>query len=106
MYTDTHICMGCRHTHIYMHTYILIIHKYILTHIHSHIHKHNYINVCIGLCETASVVLWSEFLATEVLGSIPGASRFSEKQWVWNGVHSASSGQLRSYLEEKVAAPV
>jgi hypothetical protein len=39
--------------------------------------------------------LWSsgqEFLATdpEVLGSIPGASRFSEKQQVWNGVHSAS----------------
>jgi hypothetical protein len=35
---------------------------------------------------------WSEFLATdpEVLGSIPGASRFSEKQRVWNGVHSAS----------------
>jgi hypothetical protein len=34
----------------------------------------------------------SEFLATdpEVLGSIPGASTFSEKQWVWNGVHSAS----------------
>jgi hypothetical protein len=34
----------------------------------------------------------SEFLATdpEVLGSIPGASRFSERQWVWNGVHSAS----------------
>jgi hypothetical protein len=24
------------------------------------------------------------------LGSIPGASKFSEKQWVWNGVHSAS----------------
>jgi hypothetical protein len=41
---------------------------------------------------TASVVLWSEFLATdpEVPGSIPGASRFSERQWVWNGVHSAS----------------
>jgi hypothetical protein len=34
----------------------------------------------------------SELLATdtEVLGSIPGASIFSEKQWVWNGVHSAS----------------
>jgi hypothetical protein len=33
-----------------------------------------------------------EFLATdtEVPGSIPGASRFSERQWVWNGVHSAS----------------
>jgi hypothetical protein len=23
-------------------------------------------------------------------GSIHGATRFSEKQWVWNGVHSAS----------------
>jgi hypothetical protein len=23
-------------------------------------------------------------------GSIPGATRFSEKYWVWNGVHSAS----------------
>jgi hypothetical protein len=39
-------------------------------------------------------------------GSIPDATRFSEKQWVWNWVHSASSVQLRSYLEEKVAAPV
>jgi hypothetical protein len=50
----------------------------------------------------------SRFLATdpEVLGSIPGASRFPEKQWVWNGVHSASWGQLRSYLEEIVAALV
>jgi hypothetical protein len=34
----------------------------------------------------------SEFRATdpEVPGSIPGATRFSEKSWVWNGVHSAS----------------
>jgi hypothetical protein len=48
------------------------------------------------------------FLATdlEVLGSIPGASTFSEKQWVWNGVHSASWGPLRSYWEDIVAAPV
>jgi hypothetical protein len=23
-------------------------------------------------------------------GSIPGATKFSEKYWVWNGVHSAS----------------
>jgi hypothetical protein len=38
-------------------------------------------------------------------GSIPGATRFSEKQWVWNGVHSASWVQPRSDLEEKVAAP-
>jgi hypothetical protein len=38
--------------------------------------------------------LWStsqEFLAAnpEVPGSIPGVTRFSEWQWVWNGVHSA-----------------
>jgi hypothetical protein len=39
-------------------------------------------------------------------GSIPGATRFSEKKWVWNGVHSASRVQLRSYLKEKVDAPV
>jgi hypothetical protein len=38
-------------------------------------------------------------------GSIPGATRFSEKQCVWNGVHSASWAQLKSYLKEK-AAPV
>jgi hypothetical protein len=52
--------------------------------------------------------LTTQFLATdpEVLGSIPGASKFSEKQWVWKGVCSASWGQLRSYLEEIVAAPV
>jgi hypothetical protein len=35
-------------------------------------------------------------------GSIPECY---QKQWVWNGVHSASA-QLRSYLKEKVAAPV
>jgi hypothetical protein len=52
-------------------------------------------NLClICICATASVVYWSEFLGTdpEVLGSIPGATRFSEKQWVWNGVHSPSGG--------------
>jgi hypothetical protein len=40
------------------------------------------------------------------LGSIHGATRFSEKQWVWNAVHSASWIQLRSYLEEIVTAPI
>jgi hypothetical protein len=39
-------------------------------------------------------------------GSIPGTTRFSEKKWVWNGVHSVSRVKLRSYLEEKIAAPV
>jgi hypothetical protein len=37
---------------------------------------------------------------------VPGASRFSEKQRIWNGAHSASRGQLRSYLKKKVAAQV
>jgi hypothetical protein len=37
--------------------------------------------------------------------SYPSAARFSEKQWVRNGVHSASCVQLGSYLKEKVAAP-
>jgi hypothetical protein len=46
-------------------------------------------------------------LATDqvVSGSIPGATRFSQKWWVWNGVQ-ASWVQLRSYLEEIVTAPV
>jgi hypothetical protein len=42
---------------------------------------HLLIFIKIGSDMTASVVLWSEFLATdpEVPGSIPGATRFSEK---------------------------
>jgi hypothetical protein len=39
-------------------------------------------------------------------GSIPGATRFSEEWWVSNGVHPASSVQLRKYLKENVAAPI
>jgi hypothetical protein len=38
--------------------------------------------------------------------SIPGTTRFYEKQWVWNGILSASWVQRRRYLEEKVAAPI
>jgi hypothetical protein len=34
-------------------------------------------------------------------GSISGATRFSERFCIWNGVHSASKVQLRSYLKEK-----
>jgi hypothetical protein len=33
--------------------------------------------------------------------SIPGATIFSEKLCVWNGIHSASWVQLMSYLKEK-----
>jgi len=38
----------------------------------------------------ASVVYWLEFLTadTEVQGSIPGATRLSEWQCVWDGVHT------------------
>jgi hypothetical protein len=44
------------------------------------LNSQTFFKLCI-LYRTASVVLWSEFLATdpEVLGSIPGATRFSEK---------------------------
>jgi hypothetical protein len=55
------------------------------------INRHWTPNVCLNalslqwlmltLLFTASVVYWSEFLATEVPGSIPSANRFSEKQW-------------------------
>jgi hypothetical protein len=35
-------------------------------------------------------VYWSEFLTTDpdVLASIPGGTRYSEKYWVWNRFHS------------------
>jgi hypothetical protein len=39
-------------------------------------------------------------------GSIPGATRFSEKWCDWNEVRSVSWVQLRSHLKGKVAAPV
>jgi hypothetical protein len=39
-------------------------------------------------------------------GLVVRVSEFSEKQWVWNGVHSASWVQLRSYLKEILLAPV
>jgi hypothetical protein len=42
----------------------------------------------------------------EVLGSIPGAARFSEQQWVWTGVLSAFVEINEELLERKVATPV
>jgi hypothetical protein len=42
----------------------------------------------------------------EVPGSIPGATRFSEYQWVWNRVHSALVRINEEQREGKVAAPV
>jgi hypothetical protein len=53
------------------------------------------------------VVYWSEILATdpEVPDPIPGATRFSEYQWVWNGVHSALVRINQELLERKIAAP-
>jgi hypothetical protein len=54
------------------------------------------------------VVYWSEFLSAnpEVPGSIPGATRFPEKQWDWNGVHSALVRINEELLERRVATPV
>jgi hypothetical protein len=42
----------------------------------------------------------------EVPGSIPGTARFSEWQWVWNGVHSALVTINEELLERKVMAPI
>jgi hypothetical protein len=39
-------------------------------------------------------------------GSIPGATRFSEKLWVWNRVYTASLSTIDEHLKGKVAAPV
>jgi hypothetical protein len=57
---------------------------------------------------TASVVSWSQFLAAkpEVPCSIPSATRFSEWQWVWNGLHSALLRINEELLEREAAAPV
>jgi hypothetical protein len=48
------------------------------------------------------VVQWSEFLATdaEVLDSIPGATRFSEK-WFWNGGPLSLVSTTEELLERK-----
>jgi hypothetical protein len=58
--------------------------------------------------ETASAVWQSEFLASnpEIPGSTPGDTRFSEWQWVWNGVHSGLVRVNEELLERKFAAPV
>jgi hypothetical protein len=50
--------------------------------------------------------LWIEGCNPEVPGSIASATRFSEQQWVWNGVHSALVRINEELLERKVAAPV
>jgi hypothetical protein len=62
------------------------------------VHKFDH---CLLLDRLCGLVV--EFLTTdpEVPGLIPDPARFSE-----NEVHSASRGQLRSYLNKKVAAPV
>jgi hypothetical protein len=51
------------------------------------------------------VVYWSEFLVAnpEVPVSIPGATRFSEQQWVWNGVHSVLVRINEELHERKLA---
>jgi hypothetical protein len=48
------------------------------------IFKHNLYDV------TASVVRWSEFLATDPEPRVRFLALPEKKQWVWNGVHSAS----------------
>jgi hypothetical protein len=51
-----------------------------------------YLKEIFELNVTASVVQGSEFLTanSEVSGTIPGATKISAYQWIWNGIHSAS----------------
>jgi hypothetical protein len=62
--------------------------------------RHSHTNIYCGLV--------SDFLVAkpEVPRSIPGAFRFSEYQWVWNGVHSALVRINEELLKRKLAAPV
>jgi hypothetical protein len=60
--------------------------------------------ICIKI---ASVVQWSQFLATDL--EVPvrfQALPEKKKKWIWNGIHSASWVQFKSYLKEKVVVPV
>jgi hypothetical protein len=50
-------------------------------------HKSEYVIVSAHLCGLVARV---SGYRSRGLGSIPGATIFSKKQWVWNGVHSAS----------------
>jgi hypothetical protein len=54
------------------------------------------------------VVSWSEFLATdpEVSGSIPGATRFSEKYWGLERCPLSLMMIIEEPFIRKVAAPV
>jgi hypothetical protein len=67
-----------------------------------------YISKCLTQLLTAFVVWWSEFLAANpgVPGSILGATRFSEYQWVWNRIQSAFVRISEEVLERKVATAV
>jgi hypothetical protein len=60
-------------------------------------YEDDYFLVCVANC---CLVVRVPGYRSRDPGSIPCATRFSEKKWVWNG------SQLRSYLEEKVVAPV
>jgi hypothetical protein len=58
--------------------------------------------------QIASVVYWPQPLATdqEVPGSIPGATRYSEYRWVWNGVYSVLVRINEELPERKVTFPL
>jgi hypothetical protein len=58
------------------------------------------------LLVTANVVHSSLIIFIQKMEVIPGTTRFSEWQWVWNGAHSALVRINEELLEIKVAAPV
>jgi hypothetical protein len=52
--------------------------------------------VCIVVDRLCGLVVRVPGYRSRGRGSIPGATRFSEKYWFWSGVYSASWVQLRS----------
>jgi hypothetical protein len=52
--------------------------------------KYIYIYIYIYIYRVCGLVVRVPGYRSRGPGSIPGATRFSEKLWVWNGAHSAS----------------
>jgi hypothetical protein len=53
------------------------------------------------LFSLCGLVVWPPGYWSRGPGLISGATKFSEKRWLCNGVHSVSWVQLRTYLKEK-----
>jgi hypothetical protein len=64
------------------------------------------VNICLLFDRLCGLVVMDPGNGSRGLGLISGATTFLRKYWVWNGVHPNSWVRFKSYLEEKIAAPV